>query len=119
MAVATTRASTSTKTRGAISTAYFFDHHATDEDLAVMVTERDFVDAQAELTPSVSAGELAYYEKVRSVFDGPKKDGGGGQGGAAPLTRPSLVPRPASSHSGAGSAGSFKSKGKAATTDPA
>ncbi|KAK1755311.1 hypothetical protein QBC47DRAFT_324218 [Echria macrotheca] len=53
-----------------ISTAYFFDHHATPEDVAVMVTEQDFVDAHRELIPSVSAGELAHYERVRATFEG-------------------------------------------------
>lgn len=53
-----------------ISTAYFFDHFATKEDIAVMVTEADFLAANDELIPSVSAGELAHYEKVRATFEG-------------------------------------------------
>jgi peroxin-6 len=53
-----------------ISTAYFFDHFATPEDLAVMVTEQDFLEAHKELIPSVSAGELAHYERVRAAFEG-------------------------------------------------
>ncbi|KAK7755257.1 peroxisomal assembly protein [Diatrype stigma] len=53
-----------------ISTANFFDHHATAEDVAVMVTEQDFLDAHRELVPSVSAGELAHYESVRATFEG-------------------------------------------------
>ncbi|KAK4150351.1 hypothetical protein C8A00DRAFT_18096 [Chaetomidium leptoderma] len=57
---------------GPISTAYFFDHYATPEDVAVMVTEQDFLDAHAELIPSVSAGELAHYERVRATFEGVK-----------------------------------------------
>ncbi|KAI1466740.1 AAA-domain-containing protein [Daldinia caldariorum] len=52
-----------------ISTANFFDHHATAEDVAVMVTEQDFLDANRELIPSVSAGELAHYEQVRATFE--------------------------------------------------
>ncbi|OTB18282.1 hypothetical protein K445DRAFT_315079 [Daldinia sp. EC12] len=52
-----------------ISTANFFDHHATPEDVAVMVTEQDFLDANRELIPSVSAGELAHYEQVRATFE--------------------------------------------------
>src|SRR4051812_8604113 len=32
-----------------ISTAYFFDHFATKEDVAVMVTEEDFFAAEREL----------------------------------------------------------------------
>lgn len=36
-----------------VSTAWFFDHLATPEDVAVMVTEEDFTNAQSELVPSV------------------------------------------------------------------
>ena len=61
-------------TKHAISTAYFFDHKATAEDIAVMVTESDFIAAHEELIPSVSAGELAHYEKVRASFEGDKDD---------------------------------------------
>ncbi len=53
-----------------ISTANFFDHYATPEDIAVMVTEKDFLDANRELIPSVSAGELAHYQRVRATFEG-------------------------------------------------
>ncbi|OAA38619.1 Peroxisomal biogenesis factor 6 [Metarhizium rileyi] len=56
--------------KSAISTAYFFDHYATEDDVAVMVTEADFLAANDELIPSVSAGELAHYEKVRATFEG-------------------------------------------------
>jgi peroxin-6 len=65
------------ETRGGdapISTAYFFDHFATPEDLAVMVTEQDFLEAHRELVPSVSAGELAHYERVRATFEGGKEE---------------------------------------------
>ncbi|KAK0751556.1 peroxisomal biogenesis factor 6 [Schizothecium vesticola] len=55
---------------GHITTAAFFDHHATPDDVAVMVTERDFLDANRELIPSVSAGELEHYERVRASFEG-------------------------------------------------
>lgn len=61
----------------AVSTAYFFDHFATEDDLSVLVTEADFVEAQGELVPSVSAGELAHYERVRNSFEGQR----GGEGG--------------------------------------
>lgn len=59
-----------------ISTANFFDHYAAPEDIAVMVTEQDFLDANRELIPSVSAGELQHYERVRATFEGgrDKKD---------------------------------------------
>lgn len=36
-----------------VSTAYFFDHLSTPEDVAVMVAEEDFTAAQDELVPSV------------------------------------------------------------------
>lgn len=41
---------------GPVTTAYYFDHYATSEDLAVMVTEDDFYAAQRELTGSVRYG---------------------------------------------------------------
>ncbi|KAL7921069.1 AAA domain-containing protein [Trichoderma austrokoningii] len=68
----------------AVSTAYFFDHYATPADIAVMVTEEDFIGAHEELIPSVSAGELAHYEKVRALFEGgdkqkPQQAVGGGK----------------------------------------
>lgn len=63
-----------------LSTAYYFDHHATKEDVAVVVTEEDFLRANEELVPSVSAGELRHYEKVRETFEGGRgeaKEAGG------------------------------------------
>lgn len=56
-----------------ISIAYFFDHLATDEDTAVMVTEQDYIDAHKELVPSVSADELRHYDTVRRSFEGAGK----------------------------------------------
>jgi peroxin-6 len=56
-----------------ITIAYFFDHLATDEDTAVMVTEQDFMDAHRELVPSVSADELRHYDRVRRTFEGAGK----------------------------------------------
>ena len=38
---------------GPVTTAYFFDHMATDEDIDVMVTEEDFFTANKELVGSV------------------------------------------------------------------
>ena len=90
---------------GLMSTAYFFDHIATGEDVAVMVTEGDFYAAQRELVGSVryvnaslpmscvrfrkliyhssySAKELDHYHRVRQQFEGPAK----------PQTIPSRVP---------------------------
>ncbi|SPN97786.1 probable peroxin-6 [Cephalotrichum gorgonifer] len=66
----------------AISTAYFFDHYAEEEDLSVLVTEADFIEAQRELVPSVSAGELAHYERVRSSFEGATSGSSGANGEA-------------------------------------
>jgi peroxin-6 len=66
-----------------ITIAYFFDHLATEEDTAVLVTERDFMDAHGELVPSVSADELRHYDGVRRQFEGvgKKVDGGKKEGG--------------------------------------
>ncbi|MCJ1434668.1 peroxisomal assembly protein [Xylographa pallens] len=58
---------------GPVTTAYFFDHYATQEDLAVMVTDKDFLAAQQELTGSVSAKELEHYQRVRRTFEGPER----------------------------------------------
>ncbi len=63
----------SRETKHPISTAHFFDHFATDEDVSVMVTEQDFIDAHRELMPSVSTGELAHYERVRAAFEGARE----------------------------------------------
>jgi len=53
-----------------ITVAQFFDHHATDADLDVLVTEEDFRLAKDELVPSVSQEELGHYERVRKEFEG-------------------------------------------------
>jgi peroxin-6 len=55
--------------RRKISTAYFFDHYATKEDVAVMVMEEDFMNAERELIPSVSVKELEHYQNVRAQFE--------------------------------------------------
>ena len=52
-----------------ITPAYFFDHYAESEDIAVQVTEEDFMLAQQELIPSVSAKELEHYARVRAQFE--------------------------------------------------
>nr|POF12808.1 peroxisomal biogenesis factor 6 [Quercus suber] len=62
------------------SVAYYFDHHAQADDTDVSVTEADFMQAKAELVPSVSLDELRHYEHVRSTFEGSttkKADGNG------------------------------------------
>ncbi|OLN82019.1 Peroxisomal biogenesis factor 6 [Colletotrichum chlorophyti] len=95
--------------QGPMSTAYFFDHHATPDDIAVMVTEEDFMNAHAELVPSVSAGELAHYESVRASFEGsPDK-----QKQQQQSQRPAPGPVRAVSGSSVVSRGSSKGKGKA------
>jgi peroxin-6 len=72
-----------------ISTAYFFDHYATKEDIAVLVEEEDFVNAERELVPSVSVKELEHYKRVRAQFEKAEDDNGQGEGngkGAVPQT---------------------------------
>lgn len=56
-----------------ISVAYFFDHFATEADTSVVVAEEDFMAAERELVPSVSADELGHYERVRRDFEGGKE----------------------------------------------
>ncbi|KAL9607925.1 MAG: hypothetical protein Q9167_007214 [Letrouitia subvulpina] len=58
---------------GPVSPAYFFDHLATPQDIAVMVTEADFEAARKELVGSVSAAELDHYQRVRHAFEAPSK----------------------------------------------
>ncbi|WQF78208.1 Putative AAA+ ATPase domain, ATPase, AAA-type, core [Colletotrichum destructivum] len=97
-----------------MSTAYFFDHHATPDDIAVMVTEDDFMRAHEELVPSVSAGELAHYESVRASFEGsPDKDK---QQQQQQQQRPAAAGLRAVSGSSAMSRGSSKGKGKAVSS---
>ncbi|CCE26551.1 probable peroxin-6 [Claviceps purpurea 20.1] len=109
-----------------ISTAYFFDHFATEQDTHVVVTEDDFMAAHEELIPSVSAGELAHYEKVRATFEGTRDKGpsstvgGGGGGGAAaalqggPSSSSASSSRPRITTAGSRSKGKGKGKATAA-----
>ncbi|KAK1726694.1 peroxisomal biogenesis factor 6 [Colletotrichum acutatum] len=118
--------------QGPISTAYFFDHHATPEDIAVMVTEEDFMNAHNELVPSVSAGELAHYESVRASFEGspdkqqqqqqpqqrPAPAAAAAGGGNRAVSASSIVSRASSKGKGkATAAASSKGKGKALALD--
>jgi peroxin-6 len=70
----------------AISTGYFFDHLATEEDVQVVVSEADFSAAQDELVGSVSKKELEHFERIRDLFEeqditvGPKDSTGAGTG---------------------------------------
>ncbi|KAH9902007.1 hypothetical protein F4778DRAFT_735887 [Xylariomycetidae sp. FL2044] len=103
------------ETKHPISTANYFDHYATAEDIAVMVTERDFLEANQELIPSVSAGELSHYEKVRAAFEGVRDKQQHQNGSAAP----ELLARPSSKSGGKGkgkAVASNKGKGKAVAT---
>ncbi|KAF3309568.1 peroxisomal assembly protein [Orbilia oligospora] len=52
-----------------VSTAYFFDYLATPDDVAVAVTEDDFMEAKKELIGSVSQKELEHYDRVRQMFE--------------------------------------------------
>ena len=61
---------------GPVSTAYFFDHLATEEDLSVTVTEEDFEVARKRLVGSVSVKELEHYKRVREAFEGPQRGKG-------------------------------------------
>ncbi|KAL8850850.1 MAG: hypothetical protein Q9221_004264 [Calogaya cf. arnoldii] len=58
---------------GPVTTAYFFDHLATKEDVTVMVAEHDFQAASRELVGSVSAKELEHYQRVRQSFEAPSQ----------------------------------------------
>jgi peroxin-6 len=111
-----------------LTTAQFFDHHATKEDVAVMVKEEDFLQAMKELIPSVSAGELEHYQTVRRQFekvdDGARKNGT--NGAALPIlenketarepTGATILPeRPRSKGKGRERAVDRKGKGKASS----
>lgn len=88
-----------------ITIAYFFDHLATDEDTAVMVTEQDFIDAHRELVPSVSADELRHYDRVRRTFEGAGKQ--------EDEKKKQIEAAPATNGASATESSSSKGKGKA------
>lgn len=116
-AVATAESEGEKTPPNAITTANFFDHHATPEDIAVSVTEEDFLDAHRELIPSVSAGELAHYERVRASFEGGRGEGGGGGGNARPAPAPLALSGRAVSAANSGlRSAKRKGKGKAVAT---
>ncbi|KAE8360491.1 hypothetical protein BDV27DRAFT_134459 [Aspergillus caelatus] len=66
-----------------VTTAYFFDHLATPEDVTVTVAEEDFIQAQNELVPSVSAKELEHFERIRQTFESVDKKQDSGSNSAA------------------------------------
>ena len=90
-----------------ITIAYFFDHLATQEDTAVLVTEEDYMEAHKELVPSVSADELRHYDRVRRTFEGAGKT----EDKKPPATNGSIAPAPPVS-------GKDKGKGKASAVAP-
>ncbi|EQB56547.1 hypothetical protein CGLO_03439 [Colletotrichum gloeosporioides Cg-14] len=90
-----------------------------------MVTEEDFLAANRELVPSVSAGELAHYEQVRAMFEGsPDKDKQQqpqqqrpATAGLRAVSGSSIVSRASSKGKGkAVASGGSKGKGKAIAT---
>lgn len=56
-----------------ITTRWWFDNVATEDDIKVVVNMGDFEKAKQDLTPSVSAEELNHYLRVRENFEGGKK----------------------------------------------
>lgn len=56
-----------------VSTRWWFDNVATIEDTDVVVKMVDFLKAQNDLVPSVSAEELDHYLRIRQNFEGGKK----------------------------------------------
>ncbi|KAL2444534.1 Peroxisomal ATPase PEX6 [Exophiala dermatitidis] len=83
-----------------ISTGYFFDHLATEEDVQVVVGEEDFIAAQNELVGSVSKKELEHFERIRNMFEeqditvSSAKDGAGGQNGTKDAPQPQARQQP-------------------------
>lgn len=61
-----------------VSTRWWFDNVATEDDIKVLVEMEDFEKAQLELSPSVSAEELEHYLRVRRNFEGGKEAAAGG-----------------------------------------
>ncbi|KAI8384516.1 P-loop containing nucleoside triphosphate hydrolase protein [Radiomyces spectabilis] len=57
-----------------VTVQYFLSHLVSPEDIVVQVEEVDFVKALDELVPSVSATELAHYQRVREKFEQVKDD---------------------------------------------
>ncbi|KAL4782075.1 hypothetical protein BJX76DRAFT_333755 [Aspergillus varians] len=56
---------------GPVSTAYFFDHLSTPDDVAVMVTEEDFDAARGELVPSVRYVSKSPFHRGELVLTNP------------------------------------------------
>ena len=56
-----------------VNTRWWFDNVATEQDTTVLVQMEDFIKAQNELIPSVSAEELQHYLRVRKFLKEVKK----------------------------------------------
>jgi peroxin-6 len=93
-----------------ISTAAFFDHYSTPDDVNVLVTEDDFFAAERELVPSVSATELAHYERVRASFEGARQS----KDQAAAAAAAAATAASAQDERGGDGGGKGKGKGKVA-----
>ncbi|KAI5964891.1 PEX6 [Candida pseudojiufengensis] len=55
-----------------VNSRWWFDNVATKDDINVLVKMEDFIKAQTQLNPSVSAEELQHYLRVRENFEGGK-----------------------------------------------
>lgn len=55
-----------------VSTNWWFENIASDDDIKVFVRQQDFVKAKNELNPSVSEEELHHYLRIRKNFEGTK-----------------------------------------------
>jgi peroxin-6 len=64
-----------------VSTQWWFDHIATQEDLEWQVEMVDFEGARRELVPSVSAQEQETYRRLQAQFSKPAKSEGSGVNG--------------------------------------
>ncbi|KAI5819237.1 P-loop containing nucleoside triphosphate hydrolase protein [Pyronema omphalodes] len=72
-----------------ISTAWFFDNAAKEEDVKVVVSKLDFEEARRELVGSVSAKELEHYQRVRAQFEQPDQMPGADKGKGKAIEYPS------------------------------
>lgn len=52
-----------------VTAQYYLSRLATPEEIMVQVQEIDFINAMNELVPSVSATELAHYQRIREKFE--------------------------------------------------
>lgn len=57
-----------------LTTQYYLNEMAEDDDLAIKVSREDFEDALRELVPSVSMQEMQHYRQVQAKFSSPSED---------------------------------------------